>query len=69
MSMKELVKEIFNRQEEENVYFYISDDIVEVNDYLERIFEEFDIEVNEHNVSDFEAAWNSYIYDLDEEDE
>lgn len=67
--MKELVKEIFNRQEEENVYFYISDDIVEVNDYLERIFEEFDIEVNEHNVSDFEAAWNSYIYDLDEEDE
>ena len=29
----------------------------------------FDIEVNEHNVSDFEAAWNSYIYDLDEEDE
>lgn len=67
--MKELVKEIFNRQEEENVYFYISDDIVEVNDYLERIFEEFDIEVNEHNVSDFEAAWNSYIYDLDEEEE
>lgn len=67
--MKELVKEIFNRQEEENVYFYISDDIVEVNDYLEHIFEEFDIEVNEHNVSDFEAAWNSYIYDLDEEDE
>lgn len=67
--MKELVKEIFNRQEEENVYFYISDDIVEVNDYLERIFEEFDIEVNEHNVSDFEAAWNSYIYDLDEEED